>query len=401
VLNLKHQDGRATTLANPRIRVKDGQKARVHIGDKVPVITSTLTATAFVSESVSYLDVGLKLEVEPTISLSREVGIKIGLEVSNIVREIRSGNTLTYQVGTRNANTVLHLKDGETQILAGLISDDERKVADKVPGLGSLPLVGRLFSSHRDSGTKTEIVLLITPRILRIVARPEARITEFLSGTESIVGAAPLVIRTLDKPAAASGAPAGHAAAAPPVPGAPPTTRGQLKVRPGGPLDIAPPAVVAKAEPKPAQGTMSAAAPPGSASFELKGPARVSDGEQFSVAVHLAAGVALRGGTFNVAYEQGRFRVLGVEPGDMVMTGQPGTVSHKVQDAEGRVSVSYTAPADIRGEGTIARIIFQAVGVHAGTSVMRIETPSVIDATGKPLTVPAPAPLTLLRARKG
>ena len=75
--------------------------------------------------------------------------------MSNIVREIRSGATLTYQVGTRNANTVLHLKDGETQILAGLISDDERKVADKVPGLGSLPVLGRLFSSQRDTATKT------------------------------------------------------------------------------------------------------------------------------------------------------------------------------------------------------------------------------------------------------
>ena len=74
-------------LANPRIRVKNKEKARVHIGDRVPVITTTAAATGgFVSESVSYLDVGLKLEVEPLIYLEDEVGIKVGLEVSNIVQ---------------------------------------------------------------------------------------------------------------------------------------------------------------------------------------------------------------------------------------------------------------------------------------------------------------------------
>ena len=138
-------------LANPRIRVKNKEKARIHIGDRVPVITTTAAATGgFVSESVTYLDVGLKLEVEPLIYLEDEVGIKVGLEVSNIAREIRSvgSNTLTYQIGTRNATTVLRLRDGETQVLAGLISDEDRRSANRVPGIGELPVIGRLFSQH-------------------------------------------------------------------------------------------------------------------------------------------------------------------------------------------------------------------------------------------------------------
>src|SRR5205823_11766737 len=142
---LKQQDGISNTLANPRIRVKNKEKARIHIGDRVPVITTTAAASGgFVSESVTYLDVGLKLEVEPLISLDDEVGIKVGLEVSNIVREVRGAcsNTLTYQVGTRNAATNLRLRDGETQVLAGLISDDDRRTADRVPGLGELPVLG-------------------------------------------------------------------------------------------------------------------------------------------------------------------------------------------------------------------------------------------------------------------
>ncbi len=191
LLSLKQQDGTTSVLANPRIRVKNKEKAKIHIGDRVPVITTSAAASGgFISESVSYLDIGLKLEVEPLIYLDDEVGIKMGLEVSNIVREIKSTTgSLTYQIGTRNASTVLRLKDGETQILAGLISDEDRRTANRVPGIGELPVVGRLFSSTRDSIGKTEIVLLMTPRLVRTLVRPEARAVEFAAGTEASTGA--------------------------------------------------------------------------------------------------------------------------------------------------------------------------------------------------------------------
>ena len=218
LLSLRQQDGTSSVLANPRIRVKNRDRARIHIGDRVPVITTTAAASGgFVSESVSYLDVGLKLEVEPLIFLDDEVGIKVGLEVSNIVREVRglaASGTLAYQIGTRNASTNLRLRDGETQVLAGLISDDERRLADRVPGLGELPVAGRLFSHTRDSAARTEIVLLITPRLLRTLERPEAGALEFAAGTEGTAGAlrppspteAPLSV-PLAPPAPPAGAP--------------------------------------------------------------------------------------------------------------------------------------------------------------------------------------------------
>jgi len=193
IVNLKEQDGATNLLANPRIRVKNREKAKIHIGDRVPVITTTSGTTGFVAESVSYLDVGLKLDVEPMVYLGNEVGIKVGLEVSNIVKQVTgagssSSNTLTYQIGTRNANTVLRLRDGETQILAGLISDEDRKSANKVPGLGDFPLLGRLFSSHNDTKNKTEIVLLITPHVVRNITQPAAGKTRFYSGSEASIG---------------------------------------------------------------------------------------------------------------------------------------------------------------------------------------------------------------------
>lgn len=188
-LNLNKVDSDVNILANPRIRVKNHEKAKIHIGDKVPVITSNTTSTGVISESVSYLDVGLKLDVEPTVLMRHDVQIKVGLEVSNIVKEIRSNNgTLTYQIGTRNAGTTLRLKDGETQVLAGLISDEDRSSASKIPGLGDLPLLGRLFSNHHNERNKTEIVLLITPRVLRSDSTRQPALTEFRGGTESDIG---------------------------------------------------------------------------------------------------------------------------------------------------------------------------------------------------------------------
>ena len=225
-LNLRKQVGRSNVLANPRIRVKNKEKARIHIGDKVPVVTTTAGATGFVSESINYLDVGLKLEVEPIVYLEDDVGIKIGLEVSNVSGQVRNpSGTVAYQVGTRTAATTLRLKDGETQVLAGLISDEDRRNANKVPGLSGLPLAGRLFSNHDDSAVKTEIVLLITPRVLSNLERPSARIEQFNSGTEAEVGGASLALPPLAVPgpgeSPASPAPYVPAPPPPPGPGAP------------------------------------------------------------------------------------------------------------------------------------------------------------------------------------
>lgn len=195
-LNLRSEAGDGNTLANPRIRVKNREKAKIHIGDKLPVFTTTSTANVGVSASVSYLDVGLKLDVEPNVYLDDEVGIKVQMEVSSVTREVTGpAGSLAYQIGTRSAATVLRLRDGETQVLAGLISDEERSSANRLPGLGDIPTLGRLFSSTRDNNSKTEIVLLITPRIVRNVSRPDANAFNEPAGSESDVGAPPIQLK--------------------------------------------------------------------------------------------------------------------------------------------------------------------------------------------------------------
>lgn len=193
-IDINGQDSDVNLLANPRIRVVNRQKATIHIGDRVPVITSNVTATGVTSESVNYMDVGLKLEVQPQVYLDDDVGIDVNLEVSNIVQAVKSATgTLTYQLGTRNATTELRLKDGETQVLAGLISDQDRANANKIPGLGDLPLIGRLFSDNSHTKNKSEVVLLITPHILRNIQRPDLAEDEFFAGTEAVPSDRPLI----------------------------------------------------------------------------------------------------------------------------------------------------------------------------------------------------------------
>lgn len=123
---------------------------------------------------------------EPTISLAGEVIIRIGLEVSNIIGQVQSKQgSVAFQIGTRTAQTVLRLRDGESQVLAGLISDEDRSTRNKLPGMGELPVLGRLFGQHADNKSKTEIVLSITPRIVRSLQTPDAEQQTLDTGTEN------------------------------------------------------------------------------------------------------------------------------------------------------------------------------------------------------------------------
>lgn len=288
LINLKQQNGIINVLANPRIRVKNRQKAKILIGDKVPVVTTTATANVGVASSVSYLDVGLKLDVEPIVSLGDEVSINVSLEVSNIVKEVPITNGgLAYQVGTRTATTTLALKDGETQILAGLINDSERTTFDKIPGLGDLPWVGRLFSSQNHTRNKTEIALLITPRIVRNIARPSRPDSQLSFGTENAAGMFPVTIAKMAPRSLAMSSSSSAAVVARPV------------VRPEEPSD----------EPKgePARSAAQTAPPP---VLTLTAPTEASPGKEFTVNISLAGGESVPAAELELNYDASALEAL-------------------------------------------------------------------------------------------
>ena len=191
------QDNDVNLLANPRIRVKNHDKAKIHIGDRVPVITSNVSSNGVISDNVQYIDTGLKLEVEPDISMGGDVTIRLSLDVSSIGEKIVTNTgAVVPQIGTRSTSTQLRLKDGETQVLAGLINDEDRKTVNKIPGLGDIPILGRLFSKHNDDKLKTELVLSITPHIIRARKSPDAALAEYWMGSELQAGRASTQPRT-------------------------------------------------------------------------------------------------------------------------------------------------------------------------------------------------------------
>lgn len=378
IVNLLHQDGNTNLLANPRIRVKNHEKANIHIGDKVPVITNTTTGTGVIAESITYLDVGLKLDVEPTIYLDNEVGIKVGLEVSNIVKQIQNtSGSLTYQIGTRNANTVLRLKDGETQILAGLISKEDRKSGNAIPGLGQLPIIGRLFSSRSDTASKTEVVLLITPRVVRNIVRPESPVEEFPSGTSSMVSLERLEINQADtgaqRPAQAEKQAQQEMGMQDTLPSLS-VAQPNFQVNAPIPTDSVKQADVA-----------SAPSPLGSVQLSLDSPAQAAIGKPFTVKINLVA-VGLQNALMDVSYDPAKLKVVSVVEGELLRKPDGKTqFMQQVQDKSGRINLGVIRHGNVRGEGVLASITFQTLDAATGTTQLRVGAANFSDAAGRAL----------------
>jgi general secretion pathway protein D len=184
-VNFLQTHGLTRTLANPSIRVRNREKAKVLIGDRLPVVTTTLSGN-FSSESVNYQDVGLTLEVAPVIVNPDEVQVKLHMEVSNVTDTITTSTGLiAYQIGTRMAETVMSVRNNETQMLAGLLQRNDRDTGSGLPGLSRIPLLDRIFGDRANNQTQTELVLLLTPRIVRNQAMPAGNVMQFDSGTEN------------------------------------------------------------------------------------------------------------------------------------------------------------------------------------------------------------------------
>ena len=197
VVKLIKQDSDAQLLANPRVRVMNNKTAKFHIGDKIPIQTSTVqsTSTVAVTSTFEYKDVGIKLNIEPTVHLSNTVTLKMSLEISNLGDAIDFGNgQKQYKFGTRNTDTTINLRDGETVIIGGLIKDEERKTSNKIPLLGDIPIIGKLFSSSDDGTIKTDILMSITPNIVRPLELPDKENQAFWSGTEESFDVKPLFV---------------------------------------------------------------------------------------------------------------------------------------------------------------------------------------------------------------
>ena len=388
--------GDTNVLSSPRIRARNKEKAKIMVGDRVPVITSGVSATtggSFSTSSVQYLEVGLTLDVQPTIHPDGNVAIKVNLEVSSIANTISvptgsGGTTQAYQISTRNASTLLELRDGETQVLAGLIQNSDSKNTASIPGLGDLPILGHLFGSTGNKRDKSEIVLSITPRIIRSQTRTSSGNSEFWFGTESQTRTAPFVTTA---PPAAAGAMAGHSAA--PLP-AGPMGPGSVTMSSGGVSGGAGPAVpsstvghaaptvidaaaAAPAPPAPpaaanAAGAAADAAPPAKPAPDekprvtLEGPDTAKVGDEISVSVKLSTGQDLGRVRAQVRFDAGALQLVSAEPGDLAPAGD----SPKVDMKPGGLQLELVGSgAPVTGSGSVVDMRFKVVAPRPALSI--------------------------------
>ncbi len=189
--NFIKNQGAAELLAKPQLRIAEGQKANLVIGDRQPIPVTTFNTGQTVGGNIvpvtsfQYQDVGIKIEVEPRVHHNREITLKLTVEVSQISGEVPvlGGSPLPI-IGTRTVSSNIRLRDGETNLLAGLFRRDRSRADTQIPFLSDLPIVGRLFTNTNKKDATTDIVLTLTPHIIRIPDITEEDLMPVYVGTD-------------------------------------------------------------------------------------------------------------------------------------------------------------------------------------------------------------------------
>ena len=421
------------TLANPRLRVKNREKAKFNVGQRVPITTTSSPTTGGISVNVQYVDVGVKLNAEPVVQLNNEITMKISLEVSTIINRQTVGTdqaTTVVTIGTRNLDTVLSLKDGETSIIGGLIRDDKGSSKQKVYLLGDIPLIGPLFSGNSNNREKSELILAITPHIVRGLTVPESDVAAFWSGKEDEPSVTKLYTSFQDTdtvpttpaatapqvpakpipitpqapspaPQAAPGAPMapGPAVGSPSVPATPvvpaPATPGVSLPAPSAvPIAPAPQAATAPSMPAPVsvpasletssgKGTPEAA--PARATVSVVAPKSVKKNEQFRVDVQVTNAAGLYKSPFTMVYDPIFVEFVGAAEGLLLkQDGKPTTFQSSVDKNTGQVTVTVARVGDaggITGSGALMTATFRAK--NQGPASFGFLGVNLLDSAGK------------------
>jgi general secretion pathway protein D len=183
---LLKSDTSSRTLANPQLRAQDGVTAQARFGDRVPVPVTTFTTSTSASlttptTTYNYENIGVNIDITPRIHHDDDVSLALKVEVSSISG---TGYDNLPTFGNRSVTTTIRLRDGETSVLAGLIRDDERKVVAGIPGLSDLPLVGRVFARNERKKQETDIIITLTPHIVRVLDVTEDDLRPFKVGRD-------------------------------------------------------------------------------------------------------------------------------------------------------------------------------------------------------------------------
>lgn len=257
-------DSSTRIIDNPEIRVVDGQTAKLRVGDRVPVATGSFQAgvgvgttgagagviNPLVNTQFQYLDVGVNVDVTPRIHPNREITLKVNIVVSSVTGQQSIGGINQPVISQRSIEHDVRLKDGEVNILGGLLENSDTTTLNGWPGLAKIPLLHYLFSNEQTEHQENEVLIVLIPHIIRIPQYTAENLRSIASGTdtnaevrlESAVMAPPMPPVSAAPPTPGA-APAANPPALTPTPAAPPSALlrfdpAALTIRPGEPATI-------------------------------------------------------------------------------------------------------------------------------------------------------------------
>jgi general secretion pathway protein D len=396
--NLLMTDSDTKILQNPRIRATDSQKATMKIGSRIPIATGsyqTGTSTAITSSLVNtqfqYIDVGVQIEMTPTVHYDHDITLKLKIEDSSESGTSTISGVTEPIIAQKTSEQTIRLKEGEASILSGILNKQDIMSSTAIPGLGELPLLRYVFGSKSHELIDDEVVFVLIPHIVRgqeisplnlrridtgAGQTIELRRTAF-SGTP--VAGAPAAAATQPAAGVTTGRPAGM----PPLQGqtadaAVASAMSQLRQDAEG--------VAPLATPRPGQAS-PAAAP---ALFTVNAPPAPAAGSTFPVTVMLHGARDVASVPLQLQYDATRLTLVNVDAGDLLgRDGQAVALVHR-DDGPGNVKIAASRPpgvAGVTGSGVVCTLTFQAK--QAGETDITITQPTALDSAQHPLATSA------------
>lgn len=390
-LNLLLNDDNTQILQDPRIRATDGQKATLTIGSKIPIATGSysapgLTATAaigYAQTQFQYQDVGVKVEVTPTVHYDDDVTLKIHIEVSSQSGNVTIEGVTEPILSQRVADQVIRLREGEASILGGILNNQEQDNWTGIPGLSSIPILKYLFGSKDHTINNDEIVFAVVPHVVRGPELDQENLRAIDTGEgqsielRHVQPPAPTIQPIVFKNSTVGEVPAQAAPAA---------AREALQQMSAHAQTVEMPAPhpAAQAAPAPPPATLpppAAAAPPaaqaaapGSMSFVFQAPAAPQAvGATFQVPIVLDGGTDISSVPLQFHYDASRLSLINVASGNLLnRDGQAVALIHR-DDGPGNVTVVASRPpgaTGISGSGQVCVLTFQAKAPGASQLIM-------------------------------
>lgn len=373
VVRFLENDTETKLIAKPQLRGAEGQKITLNLGDDIPVPSTVFTPFAQGGANINpltsfnYKTVGVVVEMTPRVTFEDDIILELTVESSSLGPSITIGGQALPSFGTRKVQTKLRLRDGESNLLAGLLREDERKSLKGFPAILRLPILKQLLSSNDNEIKQTDIVMLLTPRLVRTHELTQRDLSPIFIGTQQNLGLGgpPPLIAPVE-PAAApadAGTPAASAGA-PPAPVIPPgssSVPGTTTPQPNAPpqtlrLPQAPPSVV---QPPPA-------APATQVLLTSPSPELRVGGGPYTVPISVSNASRLSALTVTVTFNPAVMRVRSVQEGSfMRQGGNAAQFTQQVDGTVGRIDLAVTRTQDqtgASGAGLVAAVLFDVIG---------------------------------------